>query len=1150
MTRRLALSTLILLAVACDDPSESGVIIVPDSAQDQSTGLDSTPVDRGILTDQATQDQGQNLDALVDAETDMFIAKACNDEIDNDSDDLIDYPLDPGCSSLEDDNELDPDLSACSDGQDNDDDGRTDFPDDPGCSSSGDVNESNLCSDAFEFKDLTGHARYAGTTDGANSTLNVCRNNAAPELIFQFTIRDQVERVRVDTAGSSFDTLLGIWRECDDPTTEIVCNDDVAFDTRTSEVVLETPTPGDYYILVDGHGSESGPFELNIRGELGLNQPCSSDDQGLNWIVCGLGLACRDGRCQTAQCSDGLDNDGNGRFDYPNDPGCDSEDDNQEQLAGNIPQCADGADNDFDGRVDYPNDPDCTSAADDDESSPPACRDERDNDGDGLIDLDDPGCNGDPDRFSEFNLPACRNNIDDDDDGLTDYPNDPGCAERNDPDETDPDPLPQCADGVDNDEDGFTDFPDDAESCLSAADDTENDPCLNLEPREVTGLSRTRGNTAEKPNNFEGSCRQPSGREDVLLWRVDDGFALQGLILDTRDSDFDTHIYVRSSCRADSEIACDDNGGGGFTSRIELGPQPVGTELYIFIDGSPDSSGIWRIRLTGKLAEGQDCGSRRDYVCGDGLTCEDTPNGQRCARARCGDEIDNDNDGFIDYPNDPGCDTPNDMDEADPAVRPACSNGIDDDGDGLTDFGQDDRCDSAADPFEGPDCADGIDNDEDGATDYDRDRDGNSGPNRDAECVCANDPLEADQPDCSDHCDNDGDGLIDLADPGCQDDPDRNSEFNAPQCRDFIDNNQDGRTDYPNDPSCNFQDAPLERDVGDNPDCLDEVDNDGDGRIDHPNDPGCTSAADEDERATCDSDLTVFARDGSMMGDTSTGMAENQGTCGFDGGSPETIYRLPVPYPARVVIDTFGSSFNTVLYARSSCEAEIICPDPEMEPPIDAGVAPDAQVERDIDLGIDGGGLDDAMADAGTPTDFGLDALPDSPDADVDVDDAGRSPNNDMGLDMSVDMALDMSVDMAVDMALDVSVDMAVDMALDMRVDMAVDMALDMTVDAGVEPVGFNEPDLAPIPCLPGPTQLACNDNSNGIQSQIDFAWNGGDIFVFVDGFGRLFGRYRVQASATYPRGGQCGPILFDYASCEAGTQCQLDIGRGISTCQ
>ena len=112
-------------------------------------------------------------------------------------------------------------------------------------------------------------------------------------------------------------------------------------------------------------------------------------------------------------------------------------------------------------------------------------------------------------------------------------------------------------------------------------------------------------------------------------------------------------------------------GGGGFTSRIELGPQPVGTELYIFIDGSPDSSGIWRLRLTGKLAEGQDCGSRRDYVCGDGLTCEDTPEGQRCARARCGDEIDNDNDGFIDFPNDPGCDTPNDMDEADPDQPPA-----------------------------------------------------------------------------------------------------------------------------------------------------------------------------------------------------------------------------------------------------------------------------------------------------------------------------------------------------------------------------------------------------------------------------------------------------------------------------------------------
>lgn len=77
------------------------------------------------------------------------------------------------------------------------------------------------------------------------------------------------------------------------------------------------------------------------------------------------------------------------------------------------PQCSDGVDNDGDGRVDFPADPGCSSASDDSESpdpssvppaaaaptSPPGkasftpqCADGRDNDGDGAIDLKDPGC--------------------------------------------------------------------------------------------------------------------------------------------------------------------------------------------------------------------------------------------------------------------------------------------------------------------------------------------------------------------------------------------------------------------------------------------------------------------------------------------------------------------------------------------------------------------------------------------------------------------------------------------------------------------------------------------------------------------------------------------------------------------------------------
>ncbi len=66
-------------------------------------------------------------------------------------------------------------------------------------------------------------------------------------------------------------------------------------------------------------------------------------------------------------CSDGVDNDGDGLVDYPNDPGCSSASDDDER---DPPQCSDGRDNDGDGLIDYPDDPGCSSAQDDDETDP------------------------------------------------------------------------------------------------------------------------------------------------------------------------------------------------------------------------------------------------------------------------------------------------------------------------------------------------------------------------------------------------------------------------------------------------------------------------------------------------------------------------------------------------------------------------------------------------------------------------------------------------------------------------------------------------------------------------------------------------------------------------------------------------------------
>jgi hypothetical protein len=109
----------------------------------------------------------------------------------------------------------------------------------------------------------------------------------------------------------------------------------------------------------------------------------------------------------------------------------------------------------------------------------------------------------------------------------------------------------------------------------------------------------------------------------------------------------------------------------------------------------------------------------------------------------CSDTIDNDADGLIDFPNDPGCADASDTDETNAPPTPACSDTIDNDADGLIDFPND------------PGCADASDTDE------------------------TNAPPPA--PACSDTIDNDADGLIDYPqDPGCTDGTDT-TEINAVQ---------------------------------------------------------------------------------------------------------------------------------------------------------------------------------------------------------------------------------------------------------------------------------------------------------------------------------------------------------------------------------
>jgi hypothetical protein len=91
---------------------------------------------------------------------------------------------------------------------------------------------------------------------------------------------------------------------------------------------------------------------------------CFSPDEKDGVVRCGVapdvcppGFGCggdgfcrRDQTATPAACSDGVDNDCDGKIDWPDDPGCAGPEDDDEHGSA---ECDDGIDNDGDGRSDY-----------------------------------------------------------------------------------------------------------------------------------------------------------------------------------------------------------------------------------------------------------------------------------------------------------------------------------------------------------------------------------------------------------------------------------------------------------------------------------------------------------------------------------------------------------------------------------------------------------------------------------------------------------------------------------------------------------------------------------------------------------------------------------------------------------------------------
>jgi len=866
----------------------------------------------------------------------------CSDGVDNDGDGLVDYPDDLGCSDANDDTEDSTPQPQCDDGRDNDGDGKTDYPADPGCFASLADSEEDDCpsgpscpqcangidddgngktdypddsgcmsaSDAFEFtenpvacganlmiKNLppTGMEEGMLATTSTSELVPSCGGVAgAPAIAYQLNLTEP-KVVVASTNGSTADTVLVVRSaNCTDEDAELACNDNISTSNKSSSITVSLAA-GNYYLIVSGATANAvGAYTLDVAFFTGEGETCVATEE------CGPGLVCRTPVGETEmQCAQ--------------------------------PVCSDGLDDDGDGKIDFPHDPGCTSPTDDDEAD---------------------------DCPAGTSCPACGNGVDDDEDGLTDYPDDP--------------------------------------SCSSASGSSES--CMTTEGVVAIVAPMTTGTTVGQTNDTTPSCGSSSHSAPDMMYQLTVP-ALSSLSI-LNDNNFDAAVALFDASCTGASLVCQDS-----PEDLTLTNVAAGTYYYL-VDGWSSATGTYTITVSGTIQPGGRCDP--EVTLGGALACpatnpcEGTPGDMRCRPTQCSDGVDNDGDGKMDFPHDPGCTALADDDETDDcpdgASCPECGNGVDDDMDGLTDYPEDPNCSSASGNAESCATTEGVTEIVSPTT-----TGTTVGQTNDTRPACGSTSSHS-APDLmyslnlphvtsltinNSHSFDAAVALYDASCAGaalkCQDEPENLSftDLDAgtyfylvdgwgsgtgsftvtvsgtianggscevplaqsgaltcatgysckgamgsrtcqpAQCSDGVDNDGDGKTDFPDEPGCTSiadddetDDCPSGASC---PVCSNEIDDDMDGHTDYPNDPSCAAASGSSEAclsADGVSELVAPVTTGATTG------ASNDSTpaCGSSSNSaPDHMYSLRVPNLTSLRINNENSFDAVVALYDASC---------------------------------------------------------------------------------------------------------------------------------------------------------------------------------------------------------------------------------------
>ncbi len=242
-------------------------------------------------------------------------APQCDDGIDNDSDGLIDFPADPGCTNADDDTESPnpPPLFQCMDSIDNDSDGLIDFPADPGCTDIMDNDESNGGGGGGSGADIAVSKAVSDTTPAASTTVTytITVTSTGPDSTNNLRVTDMLPAgvsYVSDSGSGAYATTTGVWT--------IGTMGSGSTTSLTIEVIVMATTG----VQVTNTASVSNSSASDSNS--------GNDTSSVSFVVTEDGQG---GGGGNPQCSDGIDNDGDGDIDYPADDDCESASDDKEE---------------------------------------------------------------------------------------------------------------------------------------------------------------------------------------------------------------------------------------------------------------------------------------------------------------------------------------------------------------------------------------------------------------------------------------------------------------------------------------------------------------------------------------------------------------------------------------------------------------------------------------------------------------------------------------------------------------------------------------------------------------------------------------------------------------------------------------------------